>query len=254
VSTGPASGTPLSTASHLEADATAAAIQPAIPPEAADASTPQPAGTAFAADNQPDSDPLARVRTNWNVVSSDSFDTNSSNWDTGDLNEPDNAAGTLQIVDGKYHWEIRANRDFATIASKLQAPDGDFYVSVDAQQLEGSAVCGYGLLLRDSDAGVYQFGLANHDTQFSVFAWNEAKGASRPLIGPAESGAIHPGEVNQLAVIAEGTHYRFFLNDQPVGEMTDDEWTAGHVTLFAQLCQTADSAVIEFDNMELRVP
>jgi len=56
-------------------------------------------------------------------------------------------------------------------------------VSVDAQQLEGSAVCGYGLLLRDNPAGVYQFGLAHRDQQFSVFAWNEAKGASRMLVG-----------------------------------------------------------------------
>jgi hypothetical protein len=187
-------------------------------------------------------------------VLNDSFDTNDNNWDTGDFNEPDNAAGTLQIADGRYHWETRATRDYATVASKSHAPDGDFYVSVDAHQLEGSAVCGYGLLLRDSDAGVYQFGLADHDQQFSVFAWNEAKGAARALIGPAASEAIHPGEVNQLAVIAEGAHYQFFINGQPVGEMTDDEWTAGQVTLFTQLCQTGDAAVVEFDNVELRTP
>ena len=36
--------------------------------------------------------------------------------------------------------------------------------------------------------------------------------------------------------------------------MNDDKWKSGYVTLFTQLCQTADSAVIEFDNMELRTP
>jgi len=103
-STEPASSTPLSTESHLEADAAAATLQPAIPAEGADSPTPQPAATEFAADNQPDSDPLAYVRSNWNVVIDDSFDTNDNDWDTGDFNEADNAAGTLQIVDGKYHW------------------------------------------------------------------------------------------------------------------------------------------------------
>jgi uncharacterized caspase-like protein/pSer/pThr/pTyr-binding forkhead associated (FHA) protein len=244
----------VSTESQPTAEATVAAIEPATPAAVADSSTPQPAATEPAIQSRPDADPLARVRANWNVVISDSFDTNSQHWDTGNIDEPDNAAGTRQIVDGKYHWEIQANRDYATVASKSDVPDGDFYVSVDVQQSDGSAACGYGLLLRDGDAGVYQFGLANHDKEFSVFAWNEAKGASRMLIGPAASEAIHPGEVNQLAVIAEGTHYQFFINDQPVGEMDDDEWTTGYVTLFLQLCQTADSAVIEFDNMELRTP
>ena len=191
---------------------------------------------------------------NWNVVISDSFDTNDNHWNTGDINDPGNATGTLQIIDGKYRWNIGADRTFATITSKSQAPDGDFYASVDVHQLDGSAVCGYGLLLRDNSAGVYQFGLADHDKQFSVFAWNESTGTSRQLIDPAGSDAIRPGEVNRLAVIAEGAHYSFFINNQPVGEMTDNEWTSGHVTLFTQLCQLGDSAVIEFDNMELRVP
>ena len=250
----PAPIAPVSTESQPVAEATAVAIEPATPAAVGDSPTPLPAATQLAIQNRPDADPLARVRANWNVVLNDSFDTNDNNWDTGDFNEPDNAAGTLQIAGGRYHWETRATRDYATVASKSQSPDGDFYVSVDAHQLEGSAVCSYGLLLRDSDAGVYQFGLADHDQQFSVFAWNEAKGAARVLIGPAASEAIHPGEVNQLAVIAEGTHYQFFINGQPVGEMTDDEWTAGHVTLFTQLCQTGDAAVIEFDNVELRAP
>jgi hypothetical protein len=61
-------------------------------------------------------------------------------------------------------------------------------------------------------------------------------------------------EVNKLPVIAEGPHYRFFINDQPVGEMTDDQWDTGNITLFTQFCQAGDSAVIEFDHMELRAP
>ncbi|HKZ87081.1 MAG TPA: caspase family protein [Anaerolineae bacterium] len=190
----------------------------------------------------------------WNVILGDSFDTNKNQWDTGTVDEPGNAAGTLQILNGKYRWEIQANRNYATIVSGSRTTDADFYASVDARQLEGSATCGYGLMLRENPAGLYQFGLLDSDRQFSVYAWDNTDETSRPLIGPAESAAIHPGEVNKLSVIAEGSHYRFFINDQPVGEMTDDQWDTGRVTLFTQLCKDGGSAVIEFDNVELRAP
>ena len=145
-------------------------------------------------------------------------------------------------------------RDFATMTSEPLTAGSDFYASVDMHQLAGPAVCGYGLLLRESNDGLYQFGLTNGARQFSVFAWNETTQTPRPLIGPAESEALHPGEVNQLAVIAKGPHYQFFVNDQPVGEMTDEEWTTGGVKLYTQLCKDGDSAVVEFDNVELRTP
>lgn len=254
VSTEAVSSAPVATKTQPAANAATDTPAPATPTESADTATPQPTATEVAPPGQSDSNPLTRVRTDWRAVIDDSFDTNDNHWATGAIDEPGNAAGTLQIVHGKYHWEVQALRDYATIAIKSHAPDGDFYASVDVQQLGGAALCGYGFLLRDNDAGDYQFGLAYHDQQFSVYSWNDVKENSRMFIGPAGSNAIHRGDVNRLSVIAEGTHYQFFINDQPVGEMTDDEWTAGHVTLFTQLCQTADSAVIEFDNMELRVP
>jgi hypothetical protein len=184
---------------------------------------------------------------NWNRHR-DSFDTNENDWDTGDIDEPDNAAGARQIVDGTYLWEIRANRDYATIASKSYAPDGDFYAAVDVQQLDGSAACGYGLLLRDGSAGVYQFGLANYDQQFSVFAWNEVQGASRLLIGPAESEAIHPGEVNQLAVIAEGAH----SSSSTISGLRDDRRRGGRPAHCLPSCAAWRSAVLSLITWKAR--
>jgi pSer/pThr/pTyr-binding forkhead associated (FHA) protein len=216
--------------------------------------TPESTDTEAATPSQSSADPLTHVRTNWTVVIEDSFDTNDNQWDTGDVGEPGNATGTLQIADGKYHWDVQAQRDFATVARKSHAPDGDFYASVDVQQVSGPATCGYGLLLRDTDIGLYQFALADHDQRLSIFAWKESQGTARDLINSPGNEAIHPGEANRLSVIAEGTHYQFFVNDQPVGDVTDADWTTGHVTLFVQLCQTGDSVILGFDNMELRTP
>jgi uncharacterized caspase-like protein len=240
---------PSPTEFHAEPDVTAA-----LPPANQEASTPPPDPSPTAVSDQPAPDPLEQARTTWNLVIGDSFDTNDNQWDTDPIDNPDDLAGTREIVDGKYRWKMQANRDFATMASGSHLTGSDFYAAVDAQQLEGSATCGYGLLLRETPAGLYQFGLSDSDRQFSVFAWNEAAGTSQLLIGPLKSTAIHPGEVNKLSVIAQGTHYHFFINDQLVGEMTDDQWATGNVTLFTQLCKAGDSAVVEFDNVELRAP
>ena len=240
---------PAPTEFFAEPDAAAA-----LPPATQEESTQPPDPDPTAVSDQPDPDLLEQARTTWNLVIADSFDTNDNQWDTAPIDDPDDFAGTREIVDGRYHWELQAHRDFATMTSEPLTAGSDFYASVDLHQLAGPAVCGYGLLLRESNDGLYQFGLTNGARQFSVFAWNETTQTSRPLIGPTESEALHPGEVNKLAVIAEGPHYQFFINDQPVGEMTDDEWTTGGVKLYTQLCKDGDSAVVEFDNVELRTP
>ena len=240
---------PTSTEFFAEPDA-AAALPPATPEESTQPPDPDPTAVS----DQPDPDLLEQARTTWNLVISDSFDTNDNQWDTAPIDDPDDFAGTREIVDGRFHWELQAYRDFATMTSEPLTAGSNFYASVDLHQLAGPAVCGYGLLLRESNDGLYQFGLTNGARQFSVFAWNETTQTPRPLIDPAESEALHPGEVNQLAVIAEGPHYQFFVNDQPVGEMTDEEWTTGGVKLYTQLCKDGDSAVVEFDNVELRTP
>jgi uncharacterized caspase-like protein/pSer/pThr/pTyr-binding forkhead associated (FHA) protein len=240
---------PAPTEFFAEPDAAAA-----LPPATQEESTQPPDPDPTAAVDQSDLNPLELARTTWNLVIDDSFDSNDNQWDTAPIDDPDDFAGTREIVDGRFHWELQAYRDFATMASVVHHTGSDFYVSVDMHQLAGSTVCGYGLLLRESNDGLYQFGLTDGARQFSVFAWNEAAGSSQPLIGETESEALRPGDVNTLAVIAAGPHYQFFINDQPVGEITDDEWTTGDVKLFAQLCEDGDSAVIEFDNIELRTP
>ena len=118
--------------------------------------------------------PLEQVRTEWNLVLSDSFDTNDNQWDTGPVDEPDDATGTREIVDGTYHWEVQAKRDYATIASKSQCTRWRF-LRLGRCPTTGriGQLAVMGCCCETTTAGMYQFGLPDHDQQFSVFAWDE---------------------------------------------------------------------------------
>lgn len=195
---------------------------------------------------------LQRVRSEWHIVFGDSFDTNTGQWEIGTDDDPNNATVDRQIVDGKYHWEMRANRDYATITSGWGKTDADFYLAADIHQLSGSAACYYGLTFRQSENSTYHFMLGDNDQKFTVFAYDQ--NGARPLIAATESTAIRSGDTNRLAIMAEGSHYRFFINDQQVGEVDDDQLDAGHATLLVQQCKAGDTAAFEFDNVEVRAP
>ena len=195
---------------------------------------------------------LQRVQSEWHIVFGDSFDTNTGQWEIGTDDDSNNATVDRQIVDGKYHWEMRANRDYATITSGWGKTDADFYLAADIHQLSGSAACYYGLTFRQSENSAYHFMLGDNDQKFTVFAYDQ--NGARPLIAATESTAIRSGDTNRLAIMAEGSHYRFFINDQQVGEVDDDQLDAGHATLLVQQCKAGDTAAFEFDNVEVRAP
>ena len=195
---------------------------------------------------------LQRVQSEWHIVFGDSFDTNTGQWEIGTDDDSNNATVDRQIVDGKYHWEMRANRDYATITSGWGKTDADFYLAADIHQLSGSAACYYGLTFRQSENSAYHFMLGDNDQKFTVFAYDQ--NGARPLIAATESTAIRSGDTNRLAIMAEGSHYRFFINDQQVGEVDNDQLDAGHATLLVQQCKAGDTAAFEFDNVEVRAP
>lgn len=205
-----------------------------------------------AAQRPADQNALQRVQSEWHIVFGDSFDTNTDQWEIGTDDDPNNATVNRQIVDGKYHWEMRANRDYATITSGWGKTDADFYLAADLHQLSGPAACYYGLTFRQSENSAYHFMLGDNDQKFTVFAYDQ--NGARPLIAATESTAIRAGDTNRLAIMAEGSHYRFFINDQPVGEVDDDQLDAGHATLLVQQCKAGDTAAFEFDNVEVRAP
>lgn len=59
--------------------------------------------------------------------------------------------------------------------------------------------------------------------------------------------------MNRLAVLAEGNHYRFFINSQFAYELDDDQLAGGTVGLVAAL-SGENNAEFKFDNFQVYEP
>lgn len=186
----------------------------------------------------------------WNVVHLDPFDTNEYNW-LVETSEDEYASTTYEIVDGKYRWSSTAYKAFIGWVRADRTHLSDFYFSVEVQQMTGPDTADYGIVFReDDDSNFYYFGI-NDQSQYVLYVFFEEW---ETLVNFTESDLIKPGEVNRLAVIGEGSHFTFFINDQYLMEITDDKIPEGSVALAAELANENDQAVFEFDNFELRAP
>lgn len=109
----------------------------------------------------------------------------------------------------------------------------------------------YGLMFRNDGINYYFFEI--RDDQFFRFSrWYQNDW--KILINWTQSTAIRPSQANRLAVKAEGSHFTFFINDQPVGEADDNRVSGGRVGVEIELFSGRDSATLEFDNFEVRAP
>ena len=74
------------------------------------------------------------------------------------------------------------------------------------------------------------------------------------MIWRRRSTEIRPDDVNLLTVVSAGSHFLFFINGQPVGEVKDSELERGFAGVAIGLRKAGDQAVFEFDNFEIWAP
>ena len=74
------------------------------------------------------------------------------------------------------------------------------------------------------------------------------------MISWTPSSLIQPGQMNRLSVVAEGTSFYFYINNQYVDDYTDSKLSSGKVALVIGLNDEGDSATFEFDNFDVRGP
>jgi hypothetical protein len=188
----------------------------------------------------------------WGVVISDTFDSNENIWYVGEssTNEMDS---NLEIKDGKYLWDIKSKANIITsIFPTLLQPVRDFHASADLKLTQGRYRCVYGLIFRaDAESGGgYIFGI--YGDRFVVFL-NDLS-TENIIIDSTRSAAILPQETNRLTVIGEGNHFLLFINNQYVGEFTDNTFKEGVLGFALWLYEADLENSFEFDNFEVRVP
>jgi hypothetical protein len=126
----------------------------------------------------------------------------------------------------------------------------DFYLTVEARRVSGSEDGRYGLVFRSVDGHCYLFEIVDYQ-YFRLRLWYEDEWTL--LSDWTGTSAIRPGQVNRLTVIAKGTHFTFYVNDQHVGETDDGRLSSGRVGVAIAL-KADGAAVFEFDNFEVRAP
>lgn len=185
----------------------------------------------------------------WKVMAADDFSTNVNQWPLDDTTAEYGPA-TAQVVDGKYRWTIDPKRSvyYYELAPKFPTL-GDFYATVDARLVRGPARHFYGMVVRVTGQQYYFFRIRNN----RYVSVQRVTDRYTTLIPNTPTTAIKPDAVNKLAVLAQGSHLSFFVNDQFVGQVEDSILTQGQVGIVYGV-DTPAPAAFEFDNFELRAP
>ncbi|RPI32644.1 MAG: hypothetical protein EHM70_08420 [Chloroflexota bacterium] len=194
------------------------------------------------------------TRQSWPLVLEETFDSNTNEWPTGE-ESGDLTDISWQVAGGIYHIEATAKEGFYYWTHPTLDEVDDFYLVVDARQVSGPEDSDYGVVFHlqaindvfsyyaftlDSE-GMYSFQMSYGGEWTTILDWQT-------------SPAIRRYETNRIAVIAEGGHYNFFINDQFVAEADDPNLGHGTNGIVVGMYETGVEAVFEFDNFILRAP
>ncbi|MBI9045077.1 MAG: CHAT domain-containing protein [Anaerolineaceae bacterium] len=189
----------------------------------------------------------------WWGFLNDDFENNDNGWFEGSIDNIQ-ATGDAKIGNGKYIWDLNAWVEHKHEESPDIGAFSDFYVSADTKRVEGSVDTTLGLNFRLDDSWYgfrNQYLFVYHDEYQEFSVWKLFNDDWISLVDWRFSSVIIPGGVNNLAVLAEGTHFDFFINGQKVGEADDESINFGSVGLVAEIYNEGENAVFEFDNFEI---
>jgi hypothetical protein len=191
-------------------------------------------------------DQAMKEASEWPVVIFDTFDDNQNKWIDGEI---DDEYSSIQVtINGDYKWEATAKQGFAWRVWPESDFTADFYLAVDAQNTGDNIEAQYGLIFRENDGAYFYWEVVDTQT-FRLFSyqneWIE-------MIPSTYSDAIQPGEWNHLVVVSEGNNFKFWINDQFVGQTSGSFPSKGQAGVAIGLSYEGEESVIIFDNFELR--
>ncbi len=187
----------------------------------------------------------------------DAFSDNKNGWDTTSLAgvfsaNVGNGSLVLEDDNSRLLWElVPGGRNF-----------GNFFLTVDALLSKGAQNNGYGIYIRGAShqnvdiATYYRFEVYG-DGSFVVFMGTvDASGASKssPITSAAFSPAIYKqGQVNHIAISANGPSMSFLVNGQLLKTFSDTTYSAGSIALFVSNL-TPPGAQATFSNLVVYPP
>ncbi len=219
------------------------------------------AGTSTAEANPTETNPAQAAAlselpvAHWPLVLAESFDNNIHGWNPFADFSDEFGTRTFAFSTGSYRWSVQPDRDVNLHDTPELNALTDFYAAVTVRQTEGPESADYGLAFRvvssEGTDSFYTFSLS--DTQ--QYSWQLLQaGEWTTLIPWTTSEAIMAGGVNRVAVLAEGEHFMFFVNDQLVDQGEDSSLIQGRAGLQVDLFDAGVAAEFAFDDFEIRQP
>lgn len=210
-------------------------------------------GDSGDSENGPCSEDLPDLEMGMHVEICDTFDTNVNGWRVNEYSSTD-VKQDFEISNGAYVWYFEcSNNNYGCIRAlfpKSVSPMSDFYLVVDIGRIEGPINMGYGIRFRRDGQNYYEFRVK--DTQeYSVSIYND--GEFEFLIYEQTASMLKPNEVNRLAVQAIGTRFVFYINNEMVGELENDNLAVGIAGVLANFNMSGEGT-LQIDNFGVYVP
>lgn len=206
--------------------------------------TPTPNLTAQAYENT-----VSEIAADWNIALEDDFASNEYGWYVEE-DDTDLVRIAYSVEDGKYSWDTQSYEGFVQRMNISTESVRDFYFSVELTQPD-LAPADQGFTFRENEDGNYYYFSLNNRGYYELWmyfdGWIE-------MVSATDSTAIRPQESNQVAVLAEGDRFVFFINGQYVLEVVDATLPEGMVGLAAGVHDADLNVVFQFDNLTLQTP
>jgi WD40 repeat protein len=180
----------------------------------------------------------------WKLMIHDEFEDNEHNWDIGPY-QNDNVTMDRSIDDGKYIVDFESNSSWDFWSFSEGQLVEDFVASVEIKHLEGNSLEGFGLVLRAYENDFYLFRI---DEQGNVGFYIFIGEKYTPLMERTSS-SVKAGDVNEITVHAQGSHFTFYVNGEEISSIDDDRLPRGYVGILTSTSGQPES-LLDFNSNE----
>ncbi len=190
----------------------------------------------------------------WDTFLFDNFATNENNWLVGSQTSEYFTPLNQIIADGRYRWDAQIYKHSGMSTAWLMGyPVTDFHLSVNCKHIIGSKTASsWGVIFRVQDNQNFHWFRMTDNQYFAVSVVKDSQWLNK--VNWTRTDAIKPFGVNQLEVIARGTHLVFLINGQLVSEFDDDQFSQRLVGLAIEGYTSGERTVFDFMDVILRAP
>ncbi len=173
----------------------------------------------------------------------DEYVDNRNNWSTGKVSAKETdriEGGVFKAIwtDKGSSYETYAGRSFT-----------NFIAELDCKAVQGGVNAACGIIFGEQTSGqFYKFSV--YEDSYSLYVIPSAQDAPALLDGDP-SKIINAGDWNHLRVIKQGDQISIFINDVPLGSVTDSTYPTGQIGVSTSSYDAQSGAEMWFDNFTI---